>query len=279
MSAVLETLLGPVNEALKAKNPVYAPSEDLKSRIAQIGSEAEQDAETYRSLNVRLQAIIDSAPAEAADGALPLNAAVVALEKRWAELQNRRIEEAGAKIREETTKRLAQQKADQEAQIAAAKEEVQRQETARKLQLIKDKEEEARVAEETRRAELQARLAKEKLEADFKRDQAEIRRYLAAFMYEGYSQPGEQGYHHSTTKKGPMSLSALRSAGATMESELGLQRLAFSVTGSGNDRPAGGFPKYIGGTLYTQQVPFLSKAQGFLIKYGDLMVEKKLLAP
>ena len=238
LAALLETLLGPVNEALKAKNSVYAPSDNLKSRIAEIGSEAEEAANTYRTHNARLQAIIASAPAQGAEEALPLNAAVSALEERWAEEQNRRIEEAAKKVREEATKRLAQQKADQEAQIAAAKEEAQRQEAARELQRVKDKEEEARVAEESRRAALQARLAQEKLEADFKRELPQIRKYLAAFMYEGYSQPGDNGYHHNTTKKGPMSLSALQVRRG--HDGIGTRPPAAGVLGHGQrKRPAG----------------------------------------
>jgi hypothetical protein len=81
-----------------------------------------------------------------------------------------------------------------------------------------------------------------------------------------------------TSKKGPLSLSAMRSAGALNEDIGGMTRLNIIAT-SGDERPTGGFPPYYGDVIKERSIPFVQAAQKLLIKYGDLMVEKGMLQP
>jgi hypothetical protein len=53
------------------------------------------------------------------------------------------------------------------------------------------------------------------------------------------------------------------------------------VNQQGNDRPAGGFPAYSGnvprGLIDQKHVPFVKTVQDYLLKYGDVLVEKGML--
>lgn len=277
----LETLLLPVEEALKAKNSVYTPAEDLEARIKAVGEEVAQGAAVYRNHNARLKNILQSAAPAASAGTPSLGQALADLERQWIEAENRRVAEAIARVREDESKKLAAQKAEAERQLAEAKREAQKQADERELRRIRDEQEDAARQEQERIAARERQLKQETFLSEFNRDLPQIRRYLAAFLAEGYAQPIQRGNMRVTAEKGPMSLSALRSAGALQEDASGLTRLMYIVDQQNNDRPRGGFPPYAGnvpgGLISQKDVPFVKTAQGYLIKYGDLLVEKGML--
>lgn len=60
------------------------------------------------------------------------------------------------------------------------------------------------------------------------------------------------------------------------------QRRLYGITSANrtNDRQLGAFPQYFGGeTDWREKAATVQRAQELLIKYGDLMVEKGMLAP
>jgi hypothetical protein len=85
-------------------------------------------------------------------------------------------------------------------------------------------------------------------------------------------QPAPGAMRRLTNTKGPMSLSAIRTAGALAEGKAGLFSL-FATVNVDPDRKKIGWPEFT-----TDSTEFLLKAQQHLIKYGDLMVKKGLLA-
>jgi hypothetical protein len=203
----LQTLLMPVEEALKAKNAVYTPAEDLDSQIKAIAQELDQGVLIYGNHNARLKSILAAVPAVASSGTPTLGTALAELEQRYAEEENRRVAEAIARVREEEGKKLAAQKADAERMIGEAKREAEREATERELRRIRDEQADAARKEQERIAARELQVAREGLLAEFERDLPQIRRYLAAFLAEGYGQPVRNGNFQVTAEKGPMSLS------------------------------------------------------------------------
>ncbi|MFO0979111.1 MAG: hypothetical protein U0996_22060 [Planctomycetaceae bacterium] len=122
-------------------------------------------------------------------------------------------------------------------------------------------------AEERERQEVEKRL-----EAEMARDMNEIRGLLHAYTSDGYA------YRPDDTK-GPVSLSLIRSSGGLKKTRNGLQSLFFIARGN-SDRDPGGLPEGVGGHI-ASATPLepIERAQELLIKYGDLMVKKGMLAP
>ena len=167
--------------------------------------------------------------------------------------------------------------AERELAEAKTKQEVERIESE-KEQLA----EEARVAELQRKATLaglteEATRASEglkwaQLEREMQRDMNEIKGLLLAYTAPGFT------YRPDDTK-GPVSYSLIKSSDGLEPTRRGLDNLFF--IGRGNtDRPRGGLPEGVGGILGsdTSSVP-IERAQELLVKYGELMVRKEMLAP
>jgi len=141
--------------------------------------------------------------------------------------------------------------------------------------------EETRVREATRRAVI-AGLSQDasriddsvrsaQLEREYESDMPKIQGYLSAFITEGYAL-------RTDGTKGPVSFSLLKGEGALNSTREGMGRLC-NLAHSGSERPPGPIP-YI--TFFNVgQAPMepIETAQALLRKYGDLMVEKGLLAP
>ena len=78
----------------------------------------------------------------------------------------------------------------------------------------------------------------------------------------------------------PVKLGRLRSAGALEQTTDGNENLYFFGGSSQNDRPKTGFPNHTPGGLSNSAVAKkVKRASELLNKYGDLLVEKKLLSP
>lgn len=118
-----------------------------------------------------------------------------------------------------------------------------------------------------------------RLEIDFEKDEALVRHMLGALFAAGYTQPVPGAKHKLTTTLGPVSLSALREFGALDPTEKGMLQLGHAGSDPTNDRGPYGFPKRVGGELDRPELEFLLPAQKLLIKYQELLVEKRWLAP
>lgn len=193
----------------------------------------------------------------------------VADEKRKAELQ-RVLDEQAAE-----TQRIEAERLKAEAELKRAELEAQRAELARQKQEAEDQVEAAK-----------ALAARKKLEAEFKRDSAEISSLLFPFLYNGESQPtfgpihDPRSWHTSGKGLGPTSFSALQAAGALDDSSESLLRLYFIGGDFNNLRKKGGFPRYEATGLNNSAVASrVSRARELLLKYGPLLVERRMLAP
>ncbi len=187
-----------------------------------------------------------------------------------------RVSEALESARESRSHLLLaakQEKQDVELQIDDAKQKLKTVELSgeKTAILLKTDEIAAKQKHETVRAAL---------EIEFQRDESKIRHYLAPFFAMGYSQPASGTVHAPTRKRGPVSMSALRSYGATVQSNGGLECLAFAINGGGNDRSRFSCPHYIGGHISADEdlYRYLITTQELLIKYQYLLVEKGMLA-
>jgi len=199
---------------------------------------------------------------------------------------------------------LQQAKADAETLLKEKDAEITRQKQQFKLAMLKQKQEAERLKFESQKsyddaiAEIQ-RLKKQAdadrrvadINANIKRtaqlDQAErdrrlaeaqsdeVRRLLAPFLVDGYYQPGNR---RGTFKKGPVSRSALASAGALSDSTYGLTRLLdYGTDPADKLRPRWPFPRLLH-MLTDNQRDQLDKAHKYLIDLSPTLVELKLLA-
>lgn len=190
-------------------------------------------------------------------------------EKRVAELQ-RVIDEQAAE-----TQRIEEERLKAEAELKRAELEAQRAELARQKQEAEDQVEAAR-----------AQAARRRLEAEFQRDSAEINSLLSPFLdSNGEAQPrygpiNDPRSFHTPARLAPTSFSSLQAAGALDDSPDGLFRLYVNGGDPRTYRKRRGFPYYVPTGLndpaITRQV---ARARELLIKYGPLLVERRMLSP
>ncbi len=102
----------------------------------------------------------------------------------------------------------------------------------------------------------------------FERDLPEIRKYLVCYLSDGYKLRGQ------LSGKGPASLSELESLGFFEKGLPGLKKLLWNST-LGNDRPRGPLPGNLNAVAHEAVV----RVQELLVEYGEILVEKKMLAP
>ena len=183
---------------------------------------------------------------------------VAQLERELAEAKGR-VKEVELKAEAARVANMAQLEQERQAEVA-------RLESAAKQAEIT----EAREAAD----HLAAQKARERLNREFERDMPQVLSYLRAFTSDGFK-------HRPDETKGPSSWSYLQSQGVLKEGLPGLQRFLF-LGAADNDRPRGALPYYIGGNLQGVQglnIEPVEKAQALLRKYGELMVERRMLAP
>jgi hypothetical protein len=276
----LEGTMRSVTRALETKNTAYSPTEEVFSRIQDIRTQAQSAAEIYRAHHRQLEAILARCPSEPAADTPTLSAALDALQQKWDAEKARIAAEVLGKVRAQGAREIAQAQAEAEQKIAKAEADAKR-----RLGEI----EASRVVKETEKALEEARLRKKKeaaaaakaaLEREFEKDLPEIQSLLRPFITKGRTQPYKRSFE-MTTEIGPVSLAKLQATGApnrTVEA----QELLWGMTTANrtNDRDLGGFPAFIGGARdWREKQPTMQRAQELLNKYGELMVEKGLLAP
>ena len=189
--------------------------------------------------------------------------------KRRAEELKKSLEAQSAAITEAEKRRI-----DAETEAKVTEEEARRQGILENTEVLKDKLDEAA-----------AIAAKQKLEAEFRREQSEITSVLFPFLdTNGESQPrfgpidDPRSWHFPGQGLGPTSFSRLSASGALEDSADGNRRLYFLGGDFNNLRRKGGFPSYVATGLNDRGVlGRVQRARELLVKYGELMVEKGML--
>lgn len=190
-------------------------------------------------------------------------------------LENERIQQ------EKETLEAIQKSADEVRQRIIAQRSEELAQTEEKLATLRIEEELARKEREADELKVKIRSDKEageirkarsQLEREFAKDEREVRSLLQAFTSDGYT-------YRTDDTKGPVSLRVIESRGGLKQTRDGLQQLFF-IAKTDPDRPNKGLPEGVGGQI-ASATPLepIERAQELLIKYGQLMVEKGLLAP
>ena len=273
----LNPLMEPFAEAASEATPVVI-TEEHAQLLSDLGKELKAQAAEFQRQKLLLESIQRETSGLAPD---KLKLADAIAQHR---VQRERAEADGLVQVRETARAEAEKagadriaKAEQELTKAKLKQAEQKI-AAEKEQLA----EEARVAEMQHKATL-AGLTEEanrvadglrwaQLEREMQRDMNEIKGLLKAFTSPGFA------YRPDDTK-GPVSYSLIRSSGGLEPTRKGLGSLFFIATGN-SDRDRGGLPAGVGGHISseTSTAP-IERAQELLIKYGELMVRKGMLAP
>jgi hypothetical protein len=215
--------------------------------------------------------------------AVELNAALAAAGEKAREDQIRRVEQLHREVIEKETtlkEEVEKHKKEKLAEEARMAEEAHQQSLRIAQQAAADQMRLAEEAAKARKAKVDVDIAgiqkavdKAVLEAEYERDLSEIKRHLQAFITPGHT------YRKDGTR-GPMSLAFLISDGALRQDRKGMERV-YWLAHRENDRPPGAIPYFLGGDVNWKDVDKgpVEIAQGFLNKYGELLVEKQLLDP
>lgn len=293
----------------------YQPSEELEREVDELYYWAKDRLAVFGAHDETLDSIIADAPKEIdLAKAKTLTAALTDYRARWPQvLAESKI--LGEELAAEESKMILIEAA-RAAELEKALEErdrLQRETTAQierarldfelQLQHLKREEQERRVAAEIAYKDAMAELERfrkqaeadryaEDVRADLKKDETvaaaererkialanstEVQQLLAPFLAQGYSQPEQK----PSTTRGPVSLAALRSAGALDPTDKGLRVLHRLGTKKqeDRDRPRWGFASYYE-RMSAEQRAQLQQAQDYLNDLGAVMVELGLLAP
>ncbi len=280
LKARLDVLRQPLLQSVAANTKSFKLAPMFEQTLHDIQVQISDTLVEVRTRNAQLQAIIAQAPSTPAPDALSLDAALEKLEQEETIKQNKRVVEEVAKVREEFTRKLAEQIAETERlkkqldlEIDKRKRELALQEKQQAIQDLATK-------EQIGKKQHEMKAAREKLLRDFAHDLSEIKSLLKPFITPGRFQPNGHILQLST-KTEPISLSKLNGAGVLAPTVLAQQKLWGLISANrADERPLGAFPPYVGGYqnwVNTQQT--IARAQELLIKYGELMVEKGMLAP
>ena len=148
---------------------------------------------------------------------------------------------------------------------------------------LSDAERRVKLADEHAKQELAKRAeAKRKLEVEFERDLSDIKSLLKPFITPGHTQHLHKFAYRADQNPNPrpVSFGSLKGLGYLHDTTERLTAF-WRSTSHENDRPFGSFPKapYGQTRLKGGALPAVRRAQGYLQKYGDLMVEKGMLSP
>ena len=273
----LAEIVEPLKAAQANAADVSAVPEDLRPLMEKHLKAAQEAALAYEKLTDELQAIVADAPAE--PGKQTLEEAVRQVKLDEARQRTQMIEATREEARKKGDQSLAEEQAKQEASAKAA-------ELARLKEVGKIQEETA--AKRLAAAKEAANLDQQQVVLQQKRafvrspeGRRQIETYLQPFIAPGYAQPAEQywGPVDKTTKKGPVSLSRLRTAGALSDDVKGLFNLGRAANHDGNDRPHWQLEALLADyKLSPRTIEYLKAAQTLLVEYGDAMIEEGLLA-
>lgn len=269
----LELLLAPVLKAeASGTGQQLGLSPDFTSELESIAAtiqraleEIQQDQKLLASI---LKASANGAPAKTnlQDMITKKEAdEIEELAARIATVRQQEIEKNAVKLETATAELVAAETGVKLAQMEAETMEVQIKESAIRTE----------TAESAKQAA--AELAKLALEREFERDLPQIRPLLSGFVSHGAMQLDSRGYWVTGLKDGPVSYSHIKGVGALETSLTGLSKLYGLGNHGHNDRDKGSFPKSRQSLDVVRDQ--LLAAQGYLNKYGPLMVDKGLLAP
>jgi len=287
----VEALLSPVRRAKAGNLSAYTPSEELLRGLGDIEGRVIEATEAWKERDRRLASLARMGSATAPADGPTLGAALEALKEEWATERNRLEVERVAEARREEDEANAELAAKVVAEKAAAEREAKQavakaeEESIRALGQVQAEAIARATREKLQQADADAAAAaaqarRAELERQFKVDLPEVQRLLRPLITVGSTQPGRFGVFETTTTKGPVSLGGLAGAGALKNTIEGQKRLYFIVGSRSNDRELGGFPGYIGSEQdWRTKHQIIQRAQDLLIRYGDLMVEKKMLVP
>ena len=240
-----------------------AKSKDIYNLLSQAQREARED-------DRRLTALL-SISAGASPATETLSEASV---KRARELEQAELDEmakAQAAQREAAERKRREAALDAERKVQAARAEQERIDQKARIaaeEAEKEKKRQAAALAAQRAAAEQAH--REKLAA-FEREFPAMKSLLSPFISSGQFQL--QGSQWVGGEEGPVSLSAIHQLGA-LNPNAGTSHMLMYFGNGVNGRPTGSFPRghaYDSGQVY--------RVQTFLLKYGDILVEKKLLRP
>ncbi|WDQ17015.1 hypothetical protein [Rhodopirellula sp. P2] len=258
-----------------ASDASYEPSRDFDEAIRVLSEEVETALTVVASRREDANAIgrmaLSLEPAEQT-----LSDAIEKLRQRWIAARIETVANAERTANAEMVDQLAAKKMEQtrlKREIDLARLDSQ------SAELIETKADLKRIAED-KEAERKRRARLAVLESEFDRDLGQITSLLKPFISHGRTQPGSRGWRSDATY-GPVSLSKLRSAGLLEDTVESRQNLYYLTTGNRyNDREHGAFPRYVGGAGdWQRKHPTIERAQDLLQKYGELMVDKNMLAP
>jgi len=273
LGARLQTMTSQLREALAEKSVSFKPSEAFLARIKEIEESVSKSEQWYRDHLLQLDALAaQSANLQPAERTL--RAALLSLQAERAQKRVETLAERNRQIQREKDATVGAAEAEAQRIIAEAEAEAKRLVGDATAARIKQAalEEKAKQEEEIRKRKAAEKLAQ--LKREYQRDLPDIKIKLQPFLADGDSYNGETG------RKGPVSLSVLRSRGALESGRKGLEKLLYVGGTNTNDRKRGAFPQYVGSEFAWRQLDkdFIVKAQDYLNKYGDLMVEEGLLA-
>lgn len=272
----IETLVTAV-ESAESKSPdvtILLPDDyatELQSIVAEIRAPLQELQQDLSVLNA-IVAASSSQPASA-----PTLQDTIA-ERRAKEAQEAadRIAAARRQAKEESISELEaaeREKVEAENEIALTRIQAEKDRLAREAEAASR----SAAAEEKAFMEAQAKL---QLEREFNAEREQVLSMLTPFVYKHDSQLNTRGTYSSTVEPTAVSLSAIEGLGGLEQSVAGLHQLHKLGNYGSNGRPLGGFPirksnsfNYVEGAKDR-----VMKAQEYLIKYGDLLVEKGHLA-
>jgi hypothetical protein len=274
----LEAVTQPIRDAAKQGSEYRVSPEDrvfLESFLTRVDAANRQLRTRKRTMDRLLLDADRQAPAEVTlrdalethDQQLLIEFATAATEKR-VEALRRTVEEQSAAIQQAEEERIAAATRVRVAEIEAA-----RAGLMERKQDIDQQVADARAAAERRQ-----------LEADYRRDEAEIKTLLTPFLADSESQPSlgkpdePRSWIVPGVPFGPTSYGRLLGSGALEETAEGTRRLYYVGGYQLNFRPKGGFPQYSATGLNNDGIAQrVARARELLKKYGPLLVEKGML--
>ena len=286
----VEELAAPVEAAMGDSKATFEITAEHQKLLIDLGQQLVTSLSEFERQQLLLDAITKET-AQAAPASVTLEMLLEerrgAAERALAQQMLAAKDKARLQAEQEQVERLAAMEREivdaetkrQEGALLADKERIEQQ-----AQQEREKSaEEARLRQAQKEAELSAardktnaladQAKRAQLEREFERELPRIQTHLEAFLADGF-------VHRRDGKKGPASLSFLQGEGALKENIDGITRLLFLGAAS-NDRPRGALPYYIGGNLRFSKINLqpVEQAQEYLRKYGQVMVDRKLLAP
>ena len=251
----------------------FRPSSESVSRLVSLSVSCDGAKSELEQFKLALDALVSSATNNDV-GSLTLEAAVqkVMLEEKQREADQLMMRLT--KARDEEKEIGAQALEEAERKKVASRNRLEQAKIVEAAQRNNDVAKSIEVQNEANAVKAAKAREKQKLRNEFDLVRAEALRYLAPFVGQGLK------YRGKSEGRGPMSLSLLTSSGALEATTAGMIELSKLAQ---NDRPKNGFPQwlayaYFDDPRFTGQVAYVEKAQQFLKKFGELMVEEGLLA-